>query len=314
MSAERRRGSVLLRLSRRIGGMVLVVWGAATAGFLAMRLIPGDPVDVLLGVNTSVSQSVRDGIRDDWGLLDPLPAQYVGFLGRLVTGQFDSYQLRRPVFEIIAQQTVPTLQLTALALLFALILAFSAALLGRGRVGSRLASTLELLVISAPTFWIGLLLLTVFAYGLGWFPSAASAGFAALVLPALTLALPVGGIISQVLRQGLDDAERQPFATTVRARGAGRARLLLRHTLRHAASDTLSLTGYLVGSLLGGAVLVETVFGRQGLGGVAVRAILGRDMPVVIGIIVLAAIVFVLLNLLVDLTAARLDPRRRAIA
>lgn len=305
---------MLLRLARRVGGMLLVVWGAATAGFIAMRLIPGDPVDVMLGVTASVGESARQGIREDWGLDDPVPVQYLRFLGRLATGQLDSYQLRRPIAEVIAQQAVPTLQLTALALAFALVLALAAALLGRGRIGARITSALELLVISSPTFWVGLVLLTVFAYQLGWFPASAGAGPAALVLPALTLALPVGGVISQVLRQGLDDAEAQPFAVTVRARGAGRARLLLRHTMRHAASDTLTLTGYLVGSLLGGAVLVETVFARQGLGGVAVRAILGRDMPVVIGIIVLAAIVFVLLNLLVDLAAGRIDPRRRATA
>ncbi|MEX1078786.1 MAG: ABC transporter permease [Homoserinimonas sp.] len=318
MTRERRphgRRGRLLQLAGRLGGVVLVVWGAATAGFIALRLIPGDPVDVMLGVHARVSEAVRDQIRADWGLDEPVVVQYLRYLGRLATGDLGtSYQLRKPVAEVIGNQALPTVQLTALALLFAVILALAAALLARGVRARRVVSVLELFVVSSPTFWIGLVLLTVFAYQLRWFPSAASGGFAALVLPALTLALPVAGVISQVLRQGLDQAEAQPFATTVRARGVRPARLVLRHTLRHAAADSLTLTGYLVGSLLGGAVLVETVFARQGLGGVTVRAILGRDLPVVLGIIVLAAAVFAVINLLIDLAYDRIDPRLRLVA
>jgi peptide/nickel transport system permease protein len=296
----------------RLGGVLLVIWGAATAGFIALRLIPGDPVDVMLGVHARVGEAVREQIRAEWGLDQPPLVQYVLYLGRLVRGDLgESYQLRKSVAEIIGQQALPTLQLTALALLFALVLALGAALLARGQRSKRIVSLVELFVISSPTFWIGLVLLAVFSFQLGWFPVTATQGFASLVLPALTLGLPVAGIISQVLRQGLDAAELQPFSTTARARGVSRAGLVLRHSLRHAAADSLTLTGYLVGSLLGGAVLVETVFARQGLGGVAIRAIIGRDIPVVLGIIVGAAIVFAVVNLLVDLTYRQLDPRLR---
>ncbi|WP_157156432.1 ABC transporter permease [Diaminobutyricimonas sp. LJ205] len=298
-----------VRLLGRLGGMLLVIWGAATAGFIALRLIPGDPVDVMLGINARVAESVRDQIRADWGLDQPVIVQYFAYLGQLVTGQLESYQLRQPVAEVIGRQALPTLQLTGLALLFVLFLATIAAFVARGRRSKSLVSLVELVVVSSPTFWIGLVLLAVFGFGLGWFPVAASEGIASLILPALTLALPVAGIISQVLRQGLDAAAEQPFATTARARGVGHGRLVRRHTLRHAAGDTITLTGYLIGTLLGGAVLVETVFARPGLGGVAVRAILGRDIPVVLGIIVLAAIVFAVTNLIVDLLHERLDPR-----
>ncbi|WP_166873303.1 ABC transporter permease [Salinibacterium sp. ZJ450] len=303
--------AVTLRVLGRLGGMLLVVWGAATAGFIALRLIPGDPVDVMLGVNARVSESVRDQIRADWGLDQSPIVQYFAYFGQLITGDLESYQLRQPITEVIGGQVLPTLQLTSLALVFALLLAAAAALLARGKGSRSVISLLELFVVSSPTFWVGLVLLAVFAYQLQWFPSASSEGFASLVLPALTLALPIAGIISQVLRQGLDQAAEQPFATTARARGIGHRRLVARHTLRHAAGDTITLTGYLVGSLLGGAVLVETVFARQGLGGVAVRAILGRDIPVVLGIIVLAAIVFAVTNLIVDLLTERIDPRLR---
>jgi len=300
-------------IARRVGRVLLVMWGAATAGFLALRLIPGDPVDVMLGVQAQVSDSLREQIRAEWGLDQSPLIQYFQYLGRLLQGDLGvSYQLRSPVIEVIAQQTVPTLQLTAAALVLALVLATSGALMGRGKRMKRVISLLELVVISSPTFWIGLLLLAVFSFQLNWFPVASSDGLASLVLPSLTLALPVAGIVSQVLRQGLDFAQGQAFSTTARSRGISPAGLVARHTLRHAAMDTLTLSGYLVGSLLGGAVLVETVFARPGLGQVAIRAIIARDLPVILGIVIVAALVFALLNLLVDLSYRFLDPRLRA--
>lgn len=297
---------------RRIARVLVVMWGAATAGFIALRLIPGDPVDVMLGVQAQVSNAVRDQIRADWGLDQTPLVQYFQYLGRLVQGDLGvSYQLRAPVAEIIAQQALPTLQLTAGAIVLAVVLAACGALFGRGTLIKPVISFVELVVISSPTFWIGLLLLALFSFHLNWFPVTSTAGLASLVLPSLTLALPVAGIISQILRQGLDFAEGQAFSTTARSRGVTPAGLVLRHTLRHAAMDTLTLSGYLVGSLLGGAVLVESVFARPGLGRVAIRAIIGRDLPVILGIIVLAALVFAVLNLVIDLSYRALDPRLR---
>ena len=289
--------------------MILVVWGAATVGFFSLRLIPGDPVNVLVGLG-NVSQRVRDQIRADWGLVDPLLLQYFHYLGRLLQGDLGtSYRMQQPVAAVIGQQLAPTMQLMGLAISFAVLLASGSALLGRGRRTGPVAGLLELVAVSSPTFWIGLVLIGVFGFGLGWFPVVATAGFGALVLPAVTLAIPVAGILSQVLRQGLDDAAALPFVDTVRARGASQTRLVLRHTLRHAAANSVTLTGYIVGSLLGGSVLVETVFARPGLGRVALNAIVNRDVPVVLGIIVLAAVSFSLVNLLVDFVADRLDPR-----
>ncbi|SFH59758.1 ABC transporter permease [Cryobacterium levicorallinum] len=289
--------------------MILVVWGAATVGFFSLRLIPGDPVNVLVGLG-NVSQRVRDQIRADWGLADPLLLQYFHYLGRLLQGDLGtSYRMQQPVAAVIGQQLAPTMQLMGLAISFAVLIAFGSALLGRGRRTGPVAGLFELVAVSSPTFWIGLVLIGVFGFGLGWFPVVATAGFGALVLPAVTLAIPVAGILSQVLRQGLDDAAALPFVDTVRARGASQTRLVLRHTLRHAAANSVTLTGYIVGSLLGGSVLVETVFARPGLGRVALNAIVNRDVPVVLGIIVLAAVSFSLVNLLVDFVADRLDPR-----
>lgn len=296
----------------RLGGLLLVVWGAATAGFLALTLIPGDPVEVMLGVQAQVSEQLKAQIRADWGLDDPPIARYLQYLGRLATGDLgESYQLRQPVSSVIGQQLPATLQLTVLALAFALVLATIATLAARGRRSTRIVSLVELTAVSSPTFWTGLVLIAVFVFQVGWFPIAETGSLRALVLPALTLALPVAGVISQVLRQGLDAASARPFATTAIARGIGGGRLLLRHTLRHAAADSVTLVGYLVGTLIGGAVLVETVFARPGLGRVTLRAIIDRDLPVVLGIILLAAVTFALINLVVDVLYRWIDPRLR---
>ncbi|AVG23733.1 peptide/nickel ABC permease [Pontimonas salivibrio] len=300
-------------VARRLTRVLVVVWAAATVGFIALMVVPGDPVDIMLGVQAQVSDSVREQIRADWGMDSPPFLQYLEYMGRLLQGDLgESYQLRSPVVEVISQQIVPTLQLSGAAALLAGVMAYSAALLGRGQKTKKVISLVELVVISSPTFWIGLLLLAVFAFQLGWFPVLSTAGVASLVLPALTLALPVAGIISQVLRQGLDSAEGQPFATTAKSRGLTPAMLVSRHTLRHAAMDTLTLSGFLVGSLLGGTVLVETVFARPGLGQVVIRAIIGRDLPVILGVIVLSAMVFAVINLVVDLSYQALDPRLRS--
>ena len=308
----RRALRVGAEIGRGLGRVLAVVWGAATAGFIAVRVIPGDPVDVMLGVQARVSDAVREEITADWGLEEASLTQYFQYLGRLLQGDLgDSYQLRAPVIEILAEQALPTLHLTAGALLLAISMAVIGALLGRGKRIKPMVSFIELVVVSSPTFWIGLLLLALFSFQLNWFPVTATAGISSLVLPSLTLALPVAGIISQILRQGLDFAENQAFSTTARSRGITPAGLVTRHTLRHAAIDTLTLSGYLAGSLLGGAVLVESVFARPGLGRIAIRAIIGRDLPVVLGVIVLGALVFAVLNLLVDLSYRAIDPRLR---
>lgn len=302
------------RVLGELGGALLVVWGAATAGFIALKLVPGDPVDVMLGVQAQVSESVKERIREDWGLNEPLLSQYLAYLGRLLRGDLgDSYQLRQPVAEVITAQLPSTVALASLAIVIAVALALVSAVFFRGARMSRLASLTELVLVSSPSFWIGLVLIAVFGFGLHWFPVTRTTGFDALVLPAITLALPIAGVLSQVLREGLDRAEAEPFALTARARGLSRGELVRWHSLRHAASDSVTLTGYILGSLLGGAVLVETVFGRSGLGRVTLRAVIDRDLPVVLGIIVLIAVVFAIVNALVDLVAARLDPRPRAV-
>ncbi len=305
---------LLVRIAGLAASVIVVLWGAATLAFLAFRVIPGDPVSVMLGPQAQVSDAVKDGIRADLGLDRPPLERYLSYLGQIVQGNLgESYQLRMPVTEVIGRQLGATLQLTALALVIALVIALAVALFVRGRVGRGVVAGLELIVLSSPVFWIGLLLLSTFAFGLGWFPVSGTRNPATIVLPAVTLALPVAALLGQVLRDGIEAAERQPFATTVRARGAGQVRLTAHHTLRHGAAGALTLTAYLVGSLLGGAVLVETVFARPGIGRVTLAAITDRDLPVITGIILFSALVFVIVNVIVELLHPLLDPRQRRV-
>lgn len=307
-----RSRAILSRLGGIVASVVLVLWGAATLAFMAFRIIPGDPVEVMLGPQAQVSDAVKEGIRADLGLDRPVFEQYGAFLGRLLHGDLgDSYQLRLPVVEVIGRQLGPTLQLSALALVIALVLALASALIVRGRTGRAVASGIELVVLSSPVFWTGLVLLSVFSFQLGWFPVSGARDAAAIVLPAVTLALPVAALLSQVLRDGVEAAEREPFLLSVRARGATPLRESVHHTLRHASVGGLTLAAYLVGSLLGGAVLVETVFARPGIGRVTLAAITDRDLPVITGVILLSALVFVVVNTVIDLVVPLIDPRLR---
>lgn len=310
----RERGSAVTAMAvtalRRVGAAVLVVWTAATVAFVAVRLVPGDPVDTMLGIHAQVSDHIKAGIRADLGLDRSPLEQYGLYLSRLLQGDLGtSYQLRRPVVAVIGEQLGSTLQLTGLAFAIAAVLALGFAVVVRSRAGRSALSVVELLLVASPTFFTGLLLLTVFGFQLGWAPVLSSDRLEALVLPALTLALPVAAILGQVLREGIEGAERLPFVTSVLARGASPWRLRAVHTARHGAVGAVALGGYLLGSLLGGAVLVETVFARPGLGRVTLRAILDRDMPVIVGLVILSAVVFSVVNLLVDLAVRVLDPR-----
>jgi peptide/nickel transport system permease protein len=240
--------------------------------------------------------------------------QYVAYLWRLLHGDFGrSYVLQRPVADIIASQVWPTVKLTLVASAFTVLIAVGLALVstGRGRWVRGLVSALELSVVSAPGFLIGVLLLSVFSFRLGWFPVSGDRDASALVLPALSLALPLGGLLSQVIREGLERALDEPFAVTARSRGLTRQALLWRHALRHALLPAVTLAGTLIGFLLSAAVVVERVFGRPGLGQVATDAVGAKDIPVVLAVVMLSAAIYVALSTVADLAYLLIDPRLR---
>ncbi|GAB1820564.1 ABC transporter permease [Herbidospora sp. RD11066] len=299
-----------MSLLKRAGAGLAVLWGAATLAFVSLLLIPGDPVSTLLGPATMASAEVRAQIAADYGFDRPVIVRYLDYLGTLLTGDLgSSYQLQRPVGQLIADQLGPTVQLALAAVAAAVVIAVISAI---ATVGRPAAGVWELVAVSLPSYWLGILLLTAFSFQLRIFPVIGAQDLAALVLPALTLALPIAGVLAQVLREGLEAALAQPFATTARARGLSQFSVRLRHALRHAAASLATLTGWLVGSLLGGAVLVETVFGRSGIGALALQAVSNKDMPVVMGVVLLSALVFVVISNVVDLLHVAIDPRVRA--
>ncbi|MGW6123238.1 ABC transporter permease [Nocardia sp. NPDC055165] len=299
---------IVLRLLTGLG----VLWGATTLSFLGVRLAPGDTVDVLLGEQQRTPE-VEAAIRAEWGLDSPAVVQYARYLWNVAHGDFGrSYVLQRPVSEVIGSQAGPTLALTGAALLVALVFAVVVATSTAQRRRSRaIANAVELALVSTPSFWLGIVLLSVFSFQLKIFPVAANKGLSALVLPALALGLSLGAVISQVLRDGLERALDEPFAVTVRSWSVSESALRLRHGLRHAALPAVTLTGWLVGGLLGGAVIIEEVFGRPGLGRVTVEAVLAQDLPVVLAVAILSAFVYVVISTLVDLLYLWLDPRLR---
>jgi peptide/nickel transport system permease protein len=299
---------------RRLLSGVLVVWGAATATFAAVRLMPGDPVDAVLGPSLTSTPGLRAQITRDYGFDRPLPVQYADYLGRLLHGDLGrSYQRDVPVSRLLGDQIGPTVQLALAAAATAVLIAVLAVVLtaGRGRIARGIASVLELLAVSVPNFWLGLVLLSLFSFKLRVFPSVGATGGLGLVLPTLTLALPLGGVLAQVVRQELELAGTRPFATTVRARGAGERRLVLRHTLRHALTPVATLSAWITGSLIGGTVLIENIFARPGLGRVLVSAVTSKDIPVVTAVVLLSAVAFVVVNTVVDLLYPVIDARLR---
>lgn len=301
-------------VARRLGAGLVVLWVAATAAYLALLAAPGDTVDNIVGDGPDTPQ-IRAEIIADWGLDRPAVVQYLDYLGRLGGGDLGrSYLLQRPVAEVIGEQLAPTLRLAVaaagLGVLIALLIAVATA--GNRRPWlRRLSSGTELLLVSTPSFLIGLLLLSVLSFRFGLFPVSGDQGVAALVLPAVTLALPIAGLLAQVLRDGIDKALDEPFVLTARSRGVRERTVLVRHALRHAVLPAVSLAGWVFGVVVGGTVVVEQVFGRPGLGQVTLSAVTTRDMPVVLAVVTLSAAGYVVVNTTADLAYLLVDPRLR---
>lgn len=309
---------VVAMILRRLGLGVLVLWAAYTLAFLLLYALPGDSVAAVLGgdLSTATQQEIDD-IRHQYGFDQPLIVQYLTSLGDAVRGNLGtSYSTGQPVTAAIGQALPVTIELAAWALLIAVpggILVALAAVGVRNPWLRNLLSGLPSVGVSLPTFWVGLLLLQLFSFRLGLIPAIGARGFAGVILPALTLSLPLGAMIAQVLLRSLTQEWTRQFVTTYRAAGLSRMRLLLSHALPPAGVSLLSIAGVVLGNVLGGAVIVETVFTRNGIGRLAETSVTGQDMPVVLGVVMLSALVFVVVNLVVDLLYPILDPRTRPV-
>ncbi len=304
------------RVGSRVAGAVAVLLAVATLAFFALQFIPGDPAEAALGgPGSQASAAALQAARAEFGLDRPLLVQYVDFLTRVVQGDFGvSYAQRIPVSQVLAQAMPPTFVLTAVSLVLAWSLAFVSLLLasGRSRVARAVASALDVCAAAIPNFWLASLLVLVFASTLGWFPPISTGDVSGIVLPALALAIPTAGFLAQVCRRSIDVARTAPFIDSARARGETEWGVRVRHVLRHGLVPGLNLTAWAVGSLLGGAAVIEVIFARAGLGRTLVTAVLGRDVPVVLGVVVFSALAYVLVSLFTDLVIARIDPRTEA--
>jgi peptide/nickel transport system permease protein len=306
------RRYVIKRLAQAAG----VLWAAYTVSFLVLNWLPGDPVTAMAGAGMDsgeVDPARLAALRHEYGFDKPVLVQYADHLGRAVRGDFgDAVSTGRPVTSTLADALPQTLQLTGAAMLLAVFLGGGLAIVATytsQRWLRQVLLSLPPLGVSVPTFWVGLLLVEAFSFRLHWFPAFGSDGLRGLVLPALTLAVPTGAQVAQVLAKSLLTALDQAYVETARAKGAGRWRVHVRHALRNASLPALTVVGLLVGQLIAGSVVVETVFSRDGLGRVTAAAVTAQDIPVVQGVVAFGALIFVTTNLVIDLVYPLLDPR-----
>ncbi|MFC3966003.1 ABC transporter permease [Nocardia jiangsuensis] len=303
-------------LGTRLLQAVWVLWATFTVSFVVLYLLPADPVAIAAdggAGDTPVDAAAIDELRARYGLDRPLWQQYLDALWNALHGDFGrSVATGQPVTSAIVEVLPATLALASLALLLALTggiaLAVAASTTRLRRLRAALLA-LPPIAVAVPTFWTGLLLLQVFSFRLHLAPAFGGSGLRGTVLPAITLALPIGAVIAQVLAAGFATTWKQPFTAVALAKGASRGRVQWRHVTRPAAVPALTIAGVLVGTMLAGSVVVETVFARPGLGRLTQTSVLAQDIPVVQGIVLATALVFVVVNLTVDLLYPLLDPR-----
>ena len=303
----------MLRYVRtRLLAALPVLLGVSILVFSMLHLLPGDPAQIILGEAVTSAQDLAR-LRRELGFDAPLHVQYARFLGRALSGDLGrSLQSRRPVLDEILAQLPSTVQLTlaglALAVVVGVVLGVAAAT-HRGSWADTLCMLLALGGVSMPAFWLGLMLIFFFALQLGWLPATGQGGLARLVLPALTLGYGAAGVIARLVRSSMLEVLRIEYVTTARSKGLAERRVVYRHALRNALIPVITIVGLQFGALLGGTVVIETVFARQGIGRLLVGAILYKDFPLVQGIVLFTASAYVLVNLLVDLSYGALDPR-----
>lgn len=289
-----------------------VLFGVSLVAFLIIQLSPGDPAQVMAGIEASEADVQM--IREKFGLDRSLPVQYWSFVKGIFSGSLVSLRYEAPVMEIVLPHLKRTLILALSSIVLAVLIGVTAGVLSavmRRTWVDYGATVLALFGISMPVFWWGLLLMLLFSVKLAWFPSGGMGTFAHLVLPSIALGTASAGIIARMTRSSMLDVLKQDYITTATAKGLTRQLVIGRHALRNALIPTVTVIGLQFGQLLAGAVLTETVFSWPGVGRLLVTSILARDFPVVQAALVIVATLFVFVNLGVDILYAILDPRIR---
>lgn len=299
--------------AQRLLWTVPVLLGVLTLVFFLIHLIPGDPVDLMLGENAMAAD--RTALREALGLDRPVAEQYFSYLGRTLQGDLgESFQSRRPVNQLIAERFPATLELMLGAMVIALFLALPLGILAalyQGRWLDQLASGFAVLGVAIPNFWLGPMLILVFAVWLDWLPVNERGGLAHLVLPAITLGTALAALLSRMTRTSLVEALSEDYVRTARAKGLSGWRVVMGHALRNALIPVVTVAGLQIGALLSGAIITESIFDWPGLGSLLLEGILQRDYPLVQGCVLVIALSYVLVNLATDLLYGWIDPRIR---
>ena len=298
---------------RRIALTIPVLLGVATLVFALIHMVPGDPAEAMLG-ESAPAADLQD-LRSKLGLDQPLLVQYQRYLGGLVSGNLGlSFRYQTPVGKEIGQRIGPTAQLAAAAMVVAILIAIPLgviAALYRGRAIDHAAMTISLLGVSMPNFWLGPLLAIVLSIQLGWLPVSGSGTPAHFVLPAVTLGAALAAMLARMTRATLVEELRELYVVAARARGMSRTRVVVAHALRNSLIPIVTIIGLQLGAVLTGTIITETIFAWPGIGRLLIQAISFRDYPLVQGCVLFIAVVYVSMNLIVDLVYAWLDPRIR---
>ncbi|MGB5260199.1 MAG: nickel ABC transporter permease [Gammaproteobacteria bacterium] len=298
---------------QRLSGACLVVLGVVSIVFLLIHLVPGDPVEIMLGESASATD--RQALSTALGLDRPLHLQYLHYLGNLL--QLDlgtSIHSRQPVAELLQARLPATGLLAGVTLILTVLLALPLGILAAVRhntLWDSAAMGFSLLGISIPNFWLGPLLIMLFSLWLGWLPVSGQGGVASVVLPALTLGTGLAAVLSRMVRSSMLEILHEDYLRTARAKGMPPLRVILHHALRNALLPVITLLGLQLGALLAGAVITETVFSWPGIGLLTIESIQSRDYPVVQACVLLISVTYVIVNLLTDLAYAWIDPRIR---
>ena len=304
---------MLQYVTRKIFHTALVAFGVVTLVFAALRL-SGDPASTMLPGDASVDELAA--LRHELGLDQPLHIQYVKFLAGAVTGNFGlSLRHQQPAMELVMERLPATLELAFAALLLSVAVALPLGIVAaiyRGRLADMLAMGFAVVGQATPYFWMGIMLIMIFAVELQWVPTSGRGGFERLVLPAITLGTHFMAVLARLTRTSMLEVLGQNYVTTARAKGLSEWVVILTHALKNAAVPVVTLIGLQFGTLLGGAVVTETIFAWPGVGRLAVQSIFVRDYPVVQAGVFVLALSFVAINLLVDLLYGYLDPRIRS--
>jgi ABC-type dipeptide/oligopeptide/nickel transport system permease component len=298
-------------LHRRLLLLLPTLFGALTLVFVLIHLIPGDPVEVMLGESATAAD--KEELRRRLGLDQPLSAQYRSFLIQLAAGDLGrSLYEQASVADIIRARLPATLELASCAMIAAILVSFPLATLAatrRGRWADRCALFFSLFGLSLPNFWLGPLLMIIFSIQLDWAPVSGRGGLSHLFLPALTLALGMAAILTRILRASLLQVMHEDYVRTARAKGLSESQVWLKHTLRNALLSVLTIMSLQFGNLLAGSLITETIFSWPGIGRLTVQAIQTRDYPLVQGCVLVIAVTYVLVNFFTDLLYKLVDPR-----